>query len=125
MESEQDLADRIGSALRAARTARRWSQATLAERIDVSVTYVGMLERGEKLASLPLLVQVAQVLGVGVARLLGEPAADPWLEEAVELLRALPANSRSIVINMVRAAAATAPAEEVPQKRSRGRRPPR
>jgi transcriptional regulator with XRE-family HTH domain len=98
MDSEQDLADRIGAAVRAARAARRWSQATLAERLDVSVTYVGMLERGEKLASLSLLVQVARVLGIGVARLLGEPAADPWEEEVVELLRALPAGSRDMVM---------------------------
>jgi transcriptional regulator with XRE-family HTH domain len=122
MDSEQDLANRIGAGLRGARQARRWSQATLAERLDVSVTYVGMLERGEKLASLPLLVQIARVLGVSVARLLGEPAAEPWLEDVVELLRALPSGSRDMVINMVRAAAASTPVEEAVEKRSRVRR---
>jgi ribosome-binding protein aMBF1 (putative translation factor) len=41
MEDEEQLAARLGATIREARKARRWTQATLAEKLDVSVTYVG------------------------------------------------------------------------------------
>lgn len=111
-ETEQDLCARFGTALRSARTARKWSQAQLAELLDVSVDYVGMLERGERLPSFAVAIHVAEVLGTSVVALLGAPLAEPWQEEAVALLRSLDPGARELVVAMLRAAAATAPAAQ-------------
>jgi transcriptional regulator with XRE-family HTH domain len=111
MENEQELAVRLGAAIRDARKARRWTQATLAEKLDVSVTYVGMMERGENLASLPLLVQLARLFGMSVAVLIGEPSREPWAEEAIGLLRGLPESTRETVLGMLRGVAVSATAK--------------
>ena len=92
----------------------------MAEKMDLSVAYIGMLERGEKLASVPLLLQFAGLCGTSVASLLGEPSIDPWLEEAVTLLRALPAGARDLVLGMLRGAASVVPSAE-PATAKRGR----
>jgi transcriptional regulator with XRE-family HTH domain len=109
VESQEELAARLGAAIREARTARRWTQAALAEKLDVSVTYVGMMERGENLASLPLLVHLGRVFGTSVANLVGEPADEPWAEEVLSILRGLPDDTRETVVAMIRGAACAKP----------------
>lgn len=121
MDTEQDFAARLGAAIRRARTARQWSQATLAERLDVSVDYVGMLERGERLPSFAVLFQIAALFGVPPLDLLSAPADEPWVAEAVGLLRALPPDARAMVLSMLRAAAGTAP--PVPARGKKRRAP--
>ena len=111
METEQEFAARMGAAIRQARAARKWSQATLAERLDVSVDYVGMLERGERLPSVSVLFQVATLFGMSVLELITAPTAESWAAEAVALLRVLPDGSRSLILTMLRAAAAEAPTQ--------------
>jgi transcriptional regulator with XRE-family HTH domain len=128
METEQDLGLRLGAAIREARKARQWTQATLAEKLDVSVTYVGMVERGENLTSLPLLIQLARLFGASVASLIGEPSAEPWVDETIALMRALPPSGRDMVLGMLRGAAATSgssterPKVERSAARRKGRR---
>lgn len=107
-ETEQELVRRFGQAVRAARKMRGWSQATLAEQLDVSVDYAGMLERGERLPSFAVAIRVAEVLGTTVVQLIGEPKHEPWLEEAIALLRSLPPGPRETALAMLRGAASTA-----------------
>jgi transcriptional regulator with XRE-family HTH domain len=116
MNMEQEFAAHLGAAIRQARTGRKWSQAVLAERLDVSVDYVGMLERGERLPSFVVLFQVSALFGIPVLDLLRPPPAEPWVEEAVALLRALPERSRAMILTMLRAAASSVSA---PAKRKR------
>ena len=120
-EKERDHAARFGAALRSARTARKWSQAALAEQLDVSVDYVGMLERGERLPSFAIAIHIADVLGTTLVALLGAPSADAWQDEAVALLRSLEPGARELVLAMLRAAAATTPGGKPKPKATRGR----
>ena len=91
----------------------------LAERLDVSVDYVGMLERGERLPSFATLFQIAALFGVPTLELLSAPEEEPWVAEAIGLLHALPPESRTMVLSMLRAAAGSTPAPT----RSKRRRP--
>ncbi|MBM4283103.1 MAG: helix-turn-helix transcriptional regulator [Deltaproteobacteria bacterium] len=68
-KEEAALAARMGVWIRERRDALGWSQATLAERIDTSIEYVSMLERGARLRSLPSLVALARALTLSLASL--------------------------------------------------------
>lgn len=62
----------IGMQIRRFRSLHGWSQATLAEQAGLSPTYIGMLERGEKLPKLETLFRLAELLGATVSDLLSE-----------------------------------------------------
>ncbi|MBQ6898890.1 MAG: helix-turn-helix transcriptional regulator [Clostridia bacterium] len=62
----------IGKYVRESRIAKGLRQEDLAEMIDLSSVYVGMLERGEKVASLETLVKIANALDVSSDYLLCE-----------------------------------------------------
>ncbi|MDX2054229.1 MAG: helix-turn-helix transcriptional regulator [Polyangiaceae bacterium] len=101
------MAAKIGTAIRAQRTQRRWSQALLAEHIGTSVELVSFLERGERMPSVATLIRLASALEVPIATLFGEQEhlvekRDP----AVALLQALPESARPLVIGMLRGALA-------------------
>lgn len=63
----------LGLNIRTFRRARSFTQEALAEMVDVSGSYVGYLERGEKSPSLDVLVKIAEVLNVNPAALLTSP----------------------------------------------------
>lgn len=62
----------IGKYIRKTRTAKGLRQEDLAEMIGLSPVYVGMLERGEKTASLETLVKISNALEVSTDILLCE-----------------------------------------------------
>ena len=62
----------IGKYIREYRIKNHMRQEDLAEMIDLSAVYVGMLERGEKVASLETLVKIANALDVSADYLLCE-----------------------------------------------------
>jgi len=120
--NEARIARRAGEAVRNHRQARGWSQATLAEKLDVSVDYIGLLERGERLPAVGTLVALAEVLGVTPNELLLEdPDGSGWDDRALALLRGVPAPVQPVVFAMLRAAASLAE-REAPAKRRKGRR---
>lgn len=85
--------------------ARRWSQAELAERAEISTDYVGLLERGLRLPALGMLVQLSEVFGVSTDEILGRSnAQDGWLLEASGLLGHVPQRARAAVLGMLRGA---------------------
>jgi transcriptional regulator with XRE-family HTH domain len=96
---------RLGARLRARREGLGWSQAELAEKIDISANYVSVLERGLKLPTLDTLVTLAQALSVPPSELLGEPQADPWLEEVVTVAATMPRSLRPVALGVLRAMA--------------------
>jgi len=63
----------VGKNIRFFRRSRGITQEMLAEKVDVSGSYVGYLERGEKIPSLELLAKIAAILQVGPAELLTLP----------------------------------------------------
>lgn len=68
MSRDPDL-QAFGRALRRCRSALQLSQEELAERAGLHRNYVGLLERGERNASIKTAYQLARALGVDVDEL--------------------------------------------------------
>ena len=62
----------IGNRIRSFREHKGWRQEDFAERIGLSVTYTGMIERGEKIPKLETFIQIANVLEVSADQLLAD-----------------------------------------------------
>ncbi|MBQ7356711.1 MAG: helix-turn-helix transcriptional regulator [Clostridia bacterium] len=62
----------IGKRIRKYREAKGWRQEDFAERIGLSVTYTGMIERGEKVPKLETFITIANVLEVSSDMLLAD-----------------------------------------------------
>lgn len=60
----------LGRRIRKQRSQRGWTQEALAERVNVSTSFVGHVERGTRKASLETLVAMANVLDVSLDYLL-------------------------------------------------------
>lgn len=54
----------IGENIRSYRKKRKWRQEDLAEKVDLSVNYISLLERGEKISALDTFIDIVNVLGV-------------------------------------------------------------
>lgn len=54
----------IGKRIREKRIDHSWSQEELAEKVNVSPVYIGMIERGEKLPRLETFISIVNVLDV-------------------------------------------------------------
>ena len=103
---EAAAALRIGKAVRAARAKLGWSQAFLAERVDSSVEFVSLLERGERLPSIGMLLKLARSLGVTGGMLLGDEALpNPDRGDELALLLAVPEAARLAVEGMLKGVA--------------------
>jgi transcriptional regulator with XRE-family HTH domain len=57
----------FGALIRTARTERGFTQETLAERTDLSVSYIGFIERGENVPTLTIVLNLAEALNVDAA----------------------------------------------------------
>jgi transcriptional regulator with XRE-family HTH domain len=66
-----DLLDRFAANVRRFRAKKKLSQKALAERIGISVSYVSMLERGQRSPPLETIEKLAKALGVPPGTLLG------------------------------------------------------
>lgn len=66
----------LGSQVRAFRKAKKWTQAQLAERANLSSVFIGRLERANDAVSLPNLISIAVALEVPVISLM-----EPWIRE--------------------------------------------
>lgn len=62
----------IGKRIRKAREQKGWRQEDFAEKIGLSVTYTGMIERGEKVPKLETFITIANTLGVSADQLLAD-----------------------------------------------------
>ena len=86
-------------------------QQDLAEMIDVSVNYVGMIERGEKLPALETLIEIINALGVSADMILADVVETGYkTKESLlgEKLERLPRREReriyAVVETMIRSA---------------------
>jgi transcriptional regulator with XRE-family HTH domain len=66
-----DLLTKFASNVRRLRAKRKFSQKALADKIGISVSYVSMLERGQRSPPLETIEKMAKALGVPPASLLG------------------------------------------------------
>ena len=62
----------FGAVVRKHRTAKGLSQEALAESADIHHTHVGLIERGQRNASLDVAYRVARALGRPLSALIGE-----------------------------------------------------
>jgi transcriptional regulator with XRE-family HTH domain len=66
-----DLLTRFAGNVRRLRAKKRLSQKSLADKVGISVSYVSMLERGQRSPPLETVERMAKALGVTPANLLG------------------------------------------------------
>jgi ribosome-binding protein aMBF1 (putative translation factor) len=61
----------VGKRIQAARAQHDWNQSDLARAVGRARQHLSLIERGEKMLTVPLLLEIAQVLGVSTDYLLG------------------------------------------------------
>ncbi|HVI75915.1 MAG TPA: helix-turn-helix transcriptional regulator [Anaeromyxobacteraceae bacterium] len=66
-----DLLTRFAGNVRRLRAKKKLSQKSLADKVGISVSYVSMLERGQRSPPLETVEKMARALGVTPANLLG------------------------------------------------------
>lgn len=64
----------IGKHIKELRLLKEWKQQTLADKVGVTATYIGQIERGEKLPRVELLIDITKAL---------EASSDEILEEVI------------------------------------------
>lgn len=83
----------LGKRIREERLKLGFTQEKLAEQVDVTDSYIGQIERGERSLSLETLVKISNILGVTIDYLLGDSVKIEDKELYAELLQIL--NKRS------------------------------
>lgn len=63
------MSDTVGHRIRILRKKRNWTQHDLAEKVGISSTYMGEIERSEKNVTYDILVKIATVLDISLAEL--------------------------------------------------------
>ena len=97
----------IGEKIRKYRKEKGVSQEQLAEKVGISVTHMSHIETANTKLSLPVLVSVAEVLGVGVDALVKEKCAEceeNLVEELRELLSECNESEIRVIMDVARAA---------------------
>lgn len=61
---------KIGLKIQDARMKKSWRQEDLAEKVDKSVSYIGMIERGERIPKLETFIDIINVLEVSADEIL-------------------------------------------------------
>lgn len=84
-----DIGKRIGQRIRELRTQRveKWTQEDLAERAKISVSFLSMIERGERVPHVETLAAIATSLGVTLSELFA--GADHAATDSEDLMRPL------------------------------------
>jgi transcriptional regulator with XRE-family HTH domain len=109
---EQDqLAERVGAAVRARRKSKGYSQEALAAEIGISVITLSNIERGENVPSLGVFLRLVRAVGVDTAELVDARAAARRVnrerlqleEEARELLRSIELRDLKLLVGMAKA----------------------
>ena len=94
----------IGKRIRKCRENKGWRQEDFAEKIGLSVTYTGMIERGEKVPKLETFITIANVLGVSTDILLADvldTRYDIKSSLMTEDIAKLPKNERERIYHVV------------------------
>ena len=96
----------IGKRIRKFREAKGWRQEDFAERVGLSVTYTGMIERGEKVPKLETFITIANALEVSADLLLSDVLSTGYTvksSEMTEEIASLPPAERDRIYSVVRA----------------------
>jgi transcriptional regulator with XRE-family HTH domain len=84
-----EIGKRLGRRIRDLRThrAERWTQEELAQRAHISVSFLSMIERGERIPHVETLAEIASALSVTLSELFS--GTDSEKHECEDLLRPL------------------------------------
>ena len=96
---------RLGTRIREERKRLNLTQAQLAEDIDISDTYMGAIERGERSLTLDTLVSLVNRLGVTVDYLLADSVSDTdsnIMEQFKQIMDRQPLERKQMAINVLR-----------------------
>ena len=96
---------RLGKRIREERLRLNLTQAQLAEAIDISNTYMGAIERGERSLTLDTLVRLVNRLGVTVDYLLSDSVSDNdsnIIEQFRQIIDCQPLERKQMAINVLR-----------------------
>ena len=96
---------RLGQRIREERLRLHLTQAQLAEDIDISDTYMGSIERGERSLTLDTLVRLVNRLGVTVDYLRADSVADTdsnILDQFKQITDGQPMERNQLAINVLR-----------------------
>lgn len=96
---------RLGGRIREERLRLHLTQAQLAEDVDISDTYMGAIERGERSLTLDTLVRLVNRLGVTVDYLLADSVTDSdanIMEQFKQIVDQQPLERKQMAINVLR-----------------------
>lgn len=96
---------RLGKRIREERRRLNLTQAQLAEEIDISDTYMGSIERGERSLTLDTLVRLVNRLGVTVDYLLCDSVTNTdsnILEQFKQIIDCQPLERKQLAVNVLR-----------------------
>ena len=96
---------KLGERIRQERQRLHLTQAALAEFIDISDTYMGAIERGERSLTLDTLVRLVNRLGVTVDYLLVDYVTDSdqiILDQFKQIIDQQPVERKQLAINVLR-----------------------
>ena len=81
-KGNQALATRLGERLRAIRQKRNWAQETLARAVPCEKKCLWLVEHGQSMPTVPLLLRLCELLGVGVHHVLKGLKSTPQVKTA-------------------------------------------
>jgi len=96
---------KLGKRIREERQRLSLTQAELAEAIDISDTYMGAIERGERSLTLDTLVRLVNRLGVTVDYMLADSVSDNdsnIIEQFKQIVDCQPLERKQMAINVLR-----------------------
>jgi len=96
---------RLGQRIREERLRLNLTQAALAEAVNISDTYMGAIERGERSLTLETLVKLVNRLGVSVDYMLTDSVSDSdpnILEQFKQITDCQPLERKQLAINVLR-----------------------
>ena len=96
---------RLGKRIREERLRLNLTQAQLAESIDISDTYMGAIERGERSLTLDTLVRLVNRLGVTVDYMLSDSVSDNdinIIEQFKQIIDGQPLERKQMAIGILR-----------------------
>ena len=94
----------IGKRIRFYREMNKWSQEVFAEKLGLSLTYIGMIERGEKIPKLETFIKIANTLEISADLLLADVLTTGYSIKSSEMttkLEQLPATERERIYDVV------------------------
>ncbi|PNV60803.1 XRE family transcriptional regulator [Clostridium sp. chh4-2] len=94
----------LGRRIREERQKLNLTQEKLSESINVSTTYIGQIERGERCPTLDTLIRISNSLGVSIDYLLREsvtPSSTALMNLWIQLTRDLSDNEMKMIIELV------------------------